>query len=293
MQRRTEFPRKVAVVTPAAITILAVGPVTWARRGAAAMADTTLSEWRHRGDWVPREVYLPGDVVMRAGNSFVALRRNRRVNPVPDEAREVWGILAERGARGARGARGPVAPAGPQGETGSEGPMGPRGETGPAGPQGLAGPQGPTGPQGPAGPSADSLIGASQEMRVNWLHLPTSFTSVVEVQLESPQVGYALVTADWNLRIWGNTSAYWRLVHVEGGWASTVQREHVGQEPFPSFDAFNGSLTWLFSAVEGPNTYRLSCMRAMFGGYGETLQAGVTSASVGPLFVPTVLGTIR
>jgi len=120
-----------------------------------------FTEWRYRGEWEWNRIYRPGDLVVRRGTSYVALERNRRVNPVRDENRAIWGILAEvggtgpegpRGPRGPRGWRGPEGPQGEPGPEGPEGPQGPEGLQGEQGPQGPEGPQGEPGPEGPEGP---------------------------------------------------------------------------------------------------------------------------------------------
>ena len=145
-----------------AAAILALSGTTFASAQGDAPAEiapeATLDQWRYRGDWERTAIYRPGDVVVRAGTSFVALQRNRRVNPVPDEAREVWGILAERGARGARGAVGPEGPRGRRGLRGAEGPQGPQGSRGPRGATGPQGPRGDAGAEGPPGPQGAPAI---------------------------------------------------------------------------------------------------------------------------------------
>lgn len=120
-------------------------PEAWT---AAALVPEQTEVWVHRGTWSATRRYNPGDVVVRSGGSFVALVRNRGVNPSEAANRDTWAIVARRGARGETG---PEGPRGPRGREGPVGPEGPEGPQGPEGPAGAAGPQGPAGPTGPRG----------------------------------------------------------------------------------------------------------------------------------------------
>jgi len=183
----------------------------------ASEPQVTLERWRYRGEWERLEIYRPGDVVTRVGTSFVALQRNRRTNPVPDASREVWGILAERGARGARG---PEGPDGPRGRRGLRGLQGEPGSEGARGPRGLEGPQGPPGPQGEPGPPGEPLAFARHIFRPEGAGVAVSFSGMLFLSVTAPTSGQIVVTSDW-------------YVITRGGLAQTVRCHlNTASEPF-------------------------------------------------------------
>ncbi len=124
----------------------------------AVIANCAPANFNWRGAWTPATAYATGDVVIRDGQTWRALRSS--INKLPAWGAD-WAMLAARGEAGAQGQSGQSGMQGAQGERGEKGEKGDRGDTGPTGPagqngqngaQGAVGAQGQTGPQGPAGP---------------------------------------------------------------------------------------------------------------------------------------------
>ncbi len=82
----------------------------------------------YKGGWSSTASYLPGDVVVSSGSSYVALVGNTNVTPAGNAA--TWGVLAKKGNTGAKGDTGNT---GAKGDTGNTGAKGDTGNTGPAG----------------------------------------------------------------------------------------------------------------------------------------------------------------
>ena len=87
--------------------------------------------WTYRGAWAAGTSYAVGDVVLRAGSSYVARTRSTGAGPAVSPL--AWGLLAAGGADGAAGAPGAT------GGTGPQGPQGPQGPPGVQGAQGIPG----------------------------------------------------------------------------------------------------------------------------------------------------------
>jgi len=204
----------------AAVALALAGGLAAPLPAAADVArQTTLSDWRFMGAWDRTTRYRPGDIVTRAGGSFVALRRNARLNPADPENRDIWGPIAERGARGPAGAEGPsgpTGPRGPQGPQGEAGPAGPDGPFGPRGPQGPPGLDGPEGPEGPPGLLSDLVCAErSQQTAVDGpirvrLNVPACFEGEVATATNCQSlshIGIALESATFASCVWNLTAA--------------------------------------------------------------------------------------
>lgn len=90
--------------------------------------------WTYRGAWAAGTSYAVGDVVVRAGSSYVARTRSTGAGPAGSPL--AWGLLAAGGTDGAAGSPGAT---GATGATGSQGPQGIQGIQGIQGEQGLPG----------------------------------------------------------------------------------------------------------------------------------------------------------
>lgn len=103
-----------------------------------------------RGQWKSGESYLPGDLTLSEGSTWLALQASKGKKPGNSGAGDDWQVFA---ARGEEGPRGPQGPQGAKGSQGPSGPVGPRGVRGDDGADGAAGPPGPRGPRGQRGRS--------------------------------------------------------------------------------------------------------------------------------------------
>lgn len=242
---------------------------------------TVLSEWRYRGAWLRSTRYLPGDVVVFRGNSFVALERNRRANPNLPENRDVWGVLAERGARGPAGPEGPQGPRGRRGLEGATGPQGPQGPEGPAGPVGPAGPQGPRGPEGPPG---TPLSGGNHRTVLETFFLPSSgaFVTVISLSVNLPDAGTVFVLADW-------TKFSGPLSGMEVECFLSRQGESLSAGP-RRYSRSTGStytggfhVTRAFFQLRGTATYRLACRKDAGGA-----AAAIIHPTISAIYVPRI-----
>jgi len=103
-----------------------------------------------RGPWISTVQYQRGDLVLRGGSTWLALRANVGKQPGAQTSSLDWQVFA---------ARGPTGPQGFAGATGLQGAQGPRGFTGIEGPPGEDGEDGPPGDDGPAGaPGASGIF---------------------------------------------------------------------------------------------------------------------------------------
>ena len=100
-----------------------------------------------KGEWQAGDSYGAFDAVTFGGQTWIARRESRAVEPSATSAAD-WARVA---ARGDPGPVGPKGDSGPAGVVGPAGPPGSPGDRGPVGPAGMAGPAGPSGPPGPVG----------------------------------------------------------------------------------------------------------------------------------------------
>ena len=84
--------------------------------------------WTYRGAWAAGTSYAVGDVVVRAGSSYVARTRSTGAGPAVSPL--AWGLLAAGGADGAAGSPGATGATGATGSQGAQGIQGIQGEQG-------------------------------------------------------------------------------------------------------------------------------------------------------------------
>jgi hypothetical protein len=167
---------------------------------------------------------------------------------------------------------------------GPRGPRGPRGFRGLRGPQGPQGPQGETGAAGAAGAAGVQAAWSAQYPATSAFLHPAASGAVAHLTFTSPAAGFAVVTADFEIRArntFDTTKTDCRVQSQvsptagapDGGSAGFVDQWLNGNLPTQNADgtylSFSQSATRIVPVVSGSNTVYLNgsydCVNAVWG----------------------------